>query len=1149
MNTLLQKRGFLAFLSVAFINAFVDLGHKIIIQNTLFKSFSGNEQVVLMAIVNAFILLPFVLLFTPSGYFADRYSKTKVMKISAMASVLITSLITVCYYTGQFYYAFALTLVLSMQSAIYSPAKYGYIRELVGSENLSSANGWVQSLSMIAILAGSAAFSALFEFALPEANHYVPSEVIRHVSYLGWFLIAGSLLESFLAFRLPDNTQNHQTGSFDWENYLTGKTLTNNLKLLFKEKTLWQPVIGLTLFLAICQVMIATFPSYAKTTLLIDNTFTIQCIIAMAIIGLMLGSYFAASHSVKHINLSLIPAGAIMVCIALFFLPLTHSLTLLAGLFFMVGFGGSLMLVPLNALIQFHAGEAHLGKILAGNNFIQNIGMLLFLAMTVAFATTKMSVTTILWGIFVMSAIVAILTVVTMPQVFIRTILSRLVGFKYRLKILGFEHLPESGKGTLLLGNHISWIDWAIIQMSVPRHVYFVMDRTIYQRWYLKWFFDLFKVIPISPGQSKQALAQITSLLNQGETVCLFPEGRISHLGQLGEFKKGFERACRQAEGVIIPFYLRGMWGSKFSRSSEKLHKLRRSGIKRDITIAFGPSMDIHSTAAEVKQKVFEMSVSTWNDYADTLDTLPRTFIKTAKAKPAKWAVVDSNGKPVTHHRFLAGCLITRKHIKSMPGENIGLLLPTTSAGLMANIAAMMTGKTVVNINYTSSVDAIMAARNKAQIQSILTSRKFIEKLEKRGINCAEILDNTQVLYLEDMAGTISKGQKLRAFLTTWLLPARLLQSLFCPRKNRNENAAILFSSGSEGEPKGVVLTHKNIMANLRQVSDVLNVRENDRVMATLPLFHAFGLTVTGMLPLMEGIPVICHPDPTDGFNIAKAVAKYEATFMCATSTFLRMYQRNKKIKPLMLNSLRVIVSGAEKLDKAVKEAFQAKFMVPVLEGYGTTETTPVASVNLPGHFARKQNCIQEATKEGTVGLALPGTTFRIVDPVSLDTLPTGEDGLILVGGAQIMKGYLNEPEKTDSVLVNMDGMLWYKTGDKGHIDNDGYLTIVDRYSRFAKLGGEMVSLGAVEQTARELLGEDDLGLVAVNLPDEKKGEQIVLLVESQQEPSRLKQILKKNGMPNLMIPSQIFNIEKIPLLGSGKVDFSLAKKLAYQYI
>ena len=1154
MSRLFKNKGFIAYLLVAFINAFVDFGHKIVIQNTLFKSYDGNQQMLLMAIVNALILLPFVMLFTPSGYLADRFPKAKVMRYSAMLAILVTLLITYCYYHGYFYAAFALTFILAMQSALYSPAKYGYIRELLGAEYLSAGNGWVQAVSMIAVLAGSAAFSALFEFDLHLDTPLIPSAILQDVANIGWLLVLGATIECILAFRLPEgqSAKKHAPKvevSFPWSQYVTGKTLISNIRLLFKEKAIWQSVLGLTCFLSISQVLIAAFPSYAKSTLGIGNTFAIQCVIAMAIIGLMLGSAFVAKHSVRHINISLIPAGAVVVCISLFFLAQATMLTLMAVLFLLVGFGGALMLVPLNSLIQFHASESEIGRVLAGNNFIQNIGMLLFLGLTVLFATTSLDAQYVLWGLFGFSALVALCAIVILPQALVRGLMTRLLGHKYRLKVIGFDHLPESGTGTLLLGNHISWMDWAIIQMAVPKQVYFVMDRSIYQQWYLKWFFDLFGVIPISAGQSKQALAKVTELLNAGETVCLFPEGRISHLGQLGEFKKGFERACKEANGVIVPFYLRGMWGSAFSRSTKKLGKMRKNGIKRDIIAAFGEPISIHSDAAQVKQKVFEMSVASWNVYADTLDTLPKTWIETAKSKPSDWAVVDSTGSPISHLKFLVGSLLIKQKLQRLPGRNLGLLVPTSAPGLMSNIATLMAGKTVVNINYTSSIEAISNAKQSAEIKSIVTSRRFINKLEKRGIDCETILSGCELFYLEDLKTSISPIRKWLTTAAALCLPAAWIHALLCKPTDLDDNAAILFSSGSEGAPKGVMLTHKNIMANLRQVSDVLNVREEDRIMATLPLFHAFGLTVTGMLPLMEGIPVICHPDPTDGHNIAKAVAKYEATLMCATSTFLRMYQRNRRIKPMMFNSLRAVVSGAEKLDKTVKEAFQQKFMVPVLEGYGTTETTPVASVNLPGHMIREQAYIQEAAKDGTVGLALPGTTFRIVDPVSLETLPVGEDGLILIGGAQIMKGYLNDPEKTDSVIVNLDGMRWYKTGDKGHLDEDGYLTIVDRYSRFAKLAGEMVSLGAVEQTIKQLLEDSETNLVAVNLPDEKKGEQIILLIESEQDPANIKKTLTQKGMPALMIPSAIFQVEQVPVLGTGKLDFAGAKALAKEMI
>ena len=377
------------------------------------------------------------------------------------------------------------------------------------------------------------------------------------------------------------------------------------------------------------------------------------------------------------------------------------------------------------------------------------------------------------------------------------------------------------------------------------------------------------------------------------------------------------------------------------------------------------------------------------------------------------------------------------------------------------------------------------------------------------------------------------------------LLPDWLLLPLFGHRARPEDTAAILFSSGSEGIPKGVELTHRNILANVRQIADVLNTERDDLMLSNLPLFHAFGLTATTCLPLLEGIPMVCHPDPTDALGSAKAIARYRATVLCSTSTFLRLYVRNRKVHPIMLETLRIVVAGAERLSPEVREGFALKFNKPIYEGYGATETTPVASVNVPDALEPDNWKIQTGSKPGTVGMPLPGTSFRIVDPLTLQGLPAGEDGLILIGGVQVMKGYLNDPERTAAAVVELDGQRWYKTGDKGHMDADGFLTIVDRYSRFAKLGGEMVSLGAVEQQVREVLGSPDLDLCAVNLPDAKKGERIVLLLEAGQDPDQVRGRLLASGSNPLLLPSEVYSVEAVPKLGSGKTDFAAARRLA----
>lgn len=1145
MKSLIRSRGFAAYIVVAFLNAFVDLGHKIVIQNTLFKSFDGSVQIGLTAVVNALILLPFILLFTPAGFISDRYKKQRVMQLSAAAGVVITILITWCYYHGYFIGAFTLTFLLALQSAIYSPAKYGYIRDLVGVERLSEGNGWIQAISIVAILCSIVVFSALFESLLPSATSYVTADVLHSVAPLGWALIALASFEFITSLTLKDTHTQVRTTPFNWRQYAKGQTLRDNLQLLGQKKAIWQSILGLTLFWALSQVMLAVFPAYGKAYLGIDNTFILQSIMALSGIGIIVGSMLANQLSRKQINLALIPIGIAGVALGLITLVQTQSLIILGVEFFIIGMFGALFCVPLNALIQFHAKEDQLGSVLAGNNFIQNIGMLAFLTLTVLFSLLELNMSYLLWALAILASIATVVAIIVLPEALLRALVSTLLQRKYRLKVLGLKNLQQGQQGILLLGNHISWLDWAMIQMACPRHIHFVMDRSIYQRWYCKWFFDLYRVIPISGSHSRDAIAQISTLLNNGEVVCLFPEGAISHLGQLGEFKRGYEKACEQASGVIIPFYLRGLWGSAFSRSSEKLTKLRSQGLKRDVVIAFGKPLPMQTKADALKQHVFDLSVSAWNEYADTLEPIAQAWIHTAKSKPTEWALVDSKGTPQSHQRLLTMSALMRKPIKQLPGENLALLVPTSVPGLVANMAGLMAGKTIVNINYTAAKSAQMDALEQAQVQSIVTSRQFITKLEKRGIDCQQLLANKDVLYLEDFAKNMSKSSMIVSALMAKILPTSWLQLFWCAPVSLDDTAAILFSSGSEGTPKGVMLSHRNIMANMRQVSDVLNVQSQDRIMATLPLFHAFGLTVTGLLPMIEGIPAVCHPDPTDGLNIAKAVTKYQATIMCATSTFLRLYIRNRRIHPLMFASLRAVVSGAEKLDPQVRDQFAQRFGKTVLEGYGTTETTPVASVNLPGYIDPETAQVQEAARIGTVGMALPGTTFRIVDPNTLEQLPTGDDGLILIGGAQIMKGYLNNPEKTAEVIVELDGLRWYKTGDKGHLDEDGYLCIVDRYSRFAKLGGEMVSLSAIEQQIKTIIDEPELAIVAINIPDEKKGEKVVLLTTSELDPDHFRNQLIEHKMPALMVPSVVIRVDELPILGSGKVDFKAAKQQA----
>ncbi len=1147
MDKMYRIAGFFPFVIIAFLNAFVDLGHKIVIQNTVFKIYDGETQIILTAIVNGLILLPFVLLFSPSGFIADRYRKPAVMKLSAAAAVVLTLLITLSYYKGWFEIAFVMTFLLAVQSAFYSPAKYGFIRELVGQERLAPMNAVVQATTMVAILSGVFFFSVLFEQGLKGQVYASEAELLPMIAPLGWVLVICSVIELILTYRLPLTHKPATEESFSWKPYFKGQLLRTNLKTVWKDQNIWLSIVGLSVFWGISQVVLASFPAFAKEVLGETNTVVIQGILACAGIGIVLGSLVAGRFSRHHIETGLVAVGAVGIVASLFVISGLNSATQMALDILALGLFGGIFVVPLNSIIQFQARVEQLGIVLAGNNWVQNVVMLSFLGMTIGVAKAGIDSQGLFNIITLIALAGAIYTVYHLPQSMIRFLVGRLFAGRYRIKVQGFENLPGQG-GVLLLGNHVSWLDWAMVQIASPRPVRFVMHKSYYQRWYLKWFLNFFGVVPIARGHSKEALKQINALLKAGEVVCLFPEGAISRNGQLGEFKRGFERTVEGVDAVIVPFYLRGLWGSRFSRSSERMKLTSRRGLRRDIIVAFGPAISIESKADEVKNRVFDLSIDAWQGYTKTLEPLPLAWMQTVKKQGGALCMTDALGDtPLTGYKALTASIAFAGLIKKRsPESNIGLLLPTSSAGMLTNMSVLLLGKTVINLNYTASLDALSAAIEQAGIRTVYTSRRFTRKLEQKGIVLDTLFEKVEVYYLEDLKDEISGMKKLFLYSLVKVLPAQFLYSLFGTRVSINDPAAILFSSGSEGSPKGVVLSHRNIMGNIKQVSDVLDIQENDVVMGSLPQFHAFGLTVTGLLPLIEGIPAIFHPDPADVLNIAKAISRYRVTVLCGTSTFLRLYVRNSRVHPLMLEPLRIVVSGAERLSTEVRSGFEAKFNKPVYEGYGTTETTPVAGVNIPDRLDTGSWHVQTGNKPGTVGLPLPGSSFKIVDPDTLQPLPSNEDGLILIGGTQVMLGYLNDPEKTCESIVETDGQRWYKSGDKGHLDEDGFLTIVDRYSRFAKIGGEMISLGAIEQSiARVIPGEVEI--LATAIPDGKKGEKIILLFSGDIDEPALSSLIADANLQPLMRPARLIKVDAIPRLGTGKSDFSRAKAMALE--
>ena len=1146
---LLRTAGFLPYLAIAFLNAAVDLAHKITIQNVLLKSFDGDTLVILTALINAMILLPFIFLFSPAAFINDKFSRTKVIRLSALAAVGISALICLCYAIGEFYMAFALTLLLAAQSAVYSPAKYSIIKSIVGTEQLGMANGIIQALSIIAMLFSSFAFSFFFE------SHYIasndPNVVLQSVWGIGIALIAFSALEAYFAFKIPffPQTAEFSEQKFSAKQYASLHYLKENIRTLRQNKNIWLSVIGLSLFWGVSQVIVAAFPAHYKAIFHADNAIVIQAILAVSGLGLILGSYVAGKMSHLHIELGIVPVGAVGIFISLFCLTLTDSNLFLTICSFAFGFFGGLFIVPLNATIQYFAPEAISGKIMAGNNFMQNVLMVAFLLLSILFVKLSLSTTNLLIFASLVCLVGSFYAMLQLPHLFTRLLLLPILKTGYRFHVNGLKNLPQSG-GVLLLGNHISWIDWLVLQAASPRAIKFVMYRPIYNKWYLTWFLRIFKVIPIGGGASKESIQTIRSYLENGEVVALFPEGHISYNGQINEFQKGFEHVLEGLENITtVPFYLRGLWGSSFSRADSHYKILSKKRGKREVLVAFGKPINGFIDAVAMKQKVVELSFSAWEHFINEQAPLTHHWLESAKSDLFKECVADAQGTELNNVKFIAAVLSFAKVLKTkLRGQrHVGVLLPSSAAGAIVNMALFVLGKVPVNLNYTLSAESMQKALAKAQINTVLSSAKFLDKLTAKGFDFNAILAG-KLLFAEDIAKGLNKTAKTHAFLTALFAPQWWIKLRYFADVKLDDTATILFSSGSEGDPKGIELSHKNLLTNIKQVSELLNFRRDDVILNSLPIFHSFGLTVTTLLPLCEGVKMVSVADPTDGAAIGKMSAKHGVSILFGTSTFFRLYTRNKKLHPLMFQNVRIVIAGAEKLKTDVKDAFRLKFGLEIYEGYGTTETAPVAAVNVPNILEKDSLKELTFTKEGTVGLPLPGTIIKIVDPDTLNELKTGEDGLILIGGGQVMKGYLDDPEKTAEVIAELDGVRYYKTGDKGHIDEHGFVTIVDRYSRFAKIGGEMISLGAVEANLSQAIGEDAV-FVATAVNDDKKGESVVLLVKSELTLSDIQQRIKALNIPPIMLPSEIFLVDEIPLLGSGKIDFKRAKLLATELI
>jgi acyl-[acyl-carrier-protein]-phospholipid O-acyltransferase/long-chain-fatty-acid--[acyl-carrier-protein] ligase len=597
----------------------------------------------------------------------------------------------------------------------------------------------------------------------------------------------------------------------------------------------------------------------------------------------------------------------------------------------------------------------------------------------------------------------------------------------------------------------------------------------------------------------------------------------------------------RNLEAPIIPINLDRVWGSIFSFEKRRFFWKFPTHPLRPVTVSYGMPLPVRSTAEEVRQSVQELGTAAFILHKADQRQMQRVFVRRVRFHPWRFAVADRLTPSVSYLGLLIRSIFLARLLRPRwEGQKmVGLILPPSVAGVATNISAFLGGKIPVNLNYTVSAPILKSCIDQCQIQTVISSRRFLEKIH------LEIPVPT--VFLEDLAPTATRWSKVLVAAQALFMPAGWLEKFLGHNGSQSMDAlaTIIFSSGSTGNPKGVMLSHYNVCSNIEAIEQVFSTTRRDRIVGVLPFFHSFGFTGTLWFPLVTGLSAVYHVNPLDARVLGRLIERYGGTILLATPTFLQSYIR--RCWPESFGSLNYVMVGAEKLSDRTANAFEEKFGVRPMEGYGCTECSPIVSVNVrnfraPGFF-------QVGQKRGRIGHPLPGVSVRIVDPDTLRPLPVGNTGLLLVKGPNVMMGYLNQPETT--AQVTHDG--WYITGDLARLEADGFLTIADRLSRFSKIGGEMIPHLKVEETLYDLSGINEPTFAVTGVPDERKGERLIVLHTLSTE-ERLKDLqtrMTSSGLPNLWLPrpNGYFHVDRIPLLGTGKLDLRAIRETALQLV
>jgi acyl-[acyl-carrier-protein]-phospholipid O-acyltransferase / long-chain-fatty-acid--[acyl-carrier-protein] ligase len=1130
--TLLGSRRLLPLFVTQFLGAINDnLLRTALVTLVTYRVFVGADATALVVgVAPGIFILPYFLLSATAGQLADKFEKRRLLTWIKLWEVGVMLLAAVGFALGGLgFIVFELTVLFlaGIQATFFGPVKYGILPDILATEELMGANALIEAGTFLAILLGTIAGGLLI--VLPHGATIVSAALVA-------FAVAGSGASLFV----PPAHRSAPDLRINW-NILTETRAV--VDYVLRRRDLRLAVIAISWFWLVGIVFLAQFPTYAKTTLAADVTVE-TLFLAMFSVGIGAGSVLCGWLLRGEVSARLTPLGALgmmLFSIDLYFASrhaaggagetligaaafLAHPANWrICGDLFAIALCGGLFTVPLYALIQARSEETHRSRVVATNNIVNALFMATGSGLGALMVALGFTVPEVFLTLGIVNAVAALVVLRLVPGVVLKTAAAVLFRLLYRVEVKGIENYRKAGKRAVIVANHLSYLDGPVLAAMLPGRATFAIWAPFTRKWWVKPFLGVVDPVPIEPANPMSAKTMIRAI-EAGRRCVIFPEGRLTRTGALMKVYEGPGLIADKSDAVILPVRIDGTQYTPFTRLGGKL---RRRWFPK-VTITFLEPRRI-AAPAELKGRarrrriglaLYDIMSNLIFETSETQKTLFEALLDARDRDGAGHvALEDLERRPLSYGRLVVGAEILARRLApgTAPGEKVGLLLPNAIGAVAAFFALQRIGRVPAMLNFSTGAHGMSAAAKLAGLATIVTSRRFIQRgrLEEA---LAAVAAGRTVLYLEDVREAIGPLERLRGLVAARFARRRYRRHAPAP----DSPAVVLFTSGSEGVPKGVVLSHRNIMANCRQIAARVDFTPTDIVFNALPIFHSFGLTGGLILPLISGVRSFLYPSPLHYRIVPELCYDTNATILFGTDVFLTGYARSAN--PYDFYAVRYVFAGAEKVREETRRVWTEKFGLRLLEGYGATETAPVLATNTPMHF-----------RAGSVGRLLPGIEARI-DPVP------GIDigGRLSVKGPNVMLGYVS-PDDPATVVPPAEG--WYDTGDIVAIDEEGFVRILGRAKRFAKVAGEMVSLGAVEEHAAALW--PGFHHVAVALPDPRKGEQIVLATDNPAAAAdALLAHLRKAGAAEVMTPRRVLAVPAIPLLATGKPNYPAARAL-----